>query len=177
MEDFTLSKTRQRYFLEVALKIAQASHCLSRKIGAVLVTTENQVISTGYNGPPRGVTHCGLDRYIRDPLLSKHNSELISPKQFADTCPRRLLGFQSGEGLKICPAAHAERNALIQAARYGIPTQDTILCLTCEVPCKDCLIELINAGVRTVYVTATKLYDNLSRYLILESGIKILPYD
>jgi dCMP deaminase len=92
-------------------------------------------------------------------------------------CPRRLLHYDSGQGLQICPAAHAERNALIQAARHGIKTDGTILCLTCCVPCKDCLIEIINAGVRTVYVTSLDYYDLLSEYLITESGLQILKYD
>lgn len=176
METYTLSESRQQYFLQIAECVAKASSCFSRQIGGVLVTKENQIISTGYNGPPRRVTHCGLGRLERDPTLAHICADDETTRLFATTCPRKLLGYESGEGLHLCPAAHAERNALIQAARYGIATENSILCLTCCTPCKDCLIELINAGVRTVYVTSLDRYDALSDYLITESNIQILQY-
>jgi dCMP deaminase len=171
-ETYRLSKKQQQYFLNIAKEVAKASSCHSRKIGAVLITQSGQIISTGYNGPPRGVTHCGTARVPRDKVLNK----LAAILTYED-CPRRLLHYDSGQGLQICPAAHAERNALIQAARHGISTEATILCLTCCIPCKDCLIEIINAGVRTVYVTSLEHYDLLSEYLIEESGIQIFQYE
>lgn len=171
MESFTLNAKWQQYFYNMARTAATASPCLSRKVGAVLITPEKQIISTGYNGPPRGVVHCNDGRVAVDPILIGRDLEYE-----VDTCPRRRMGFASGKGLEFCPAAHAERNALIQAARHGIATNNSILCVTCEIPCKDCLIELINAGVKTVYVTSMTSYDALSDFLINESGLQVIQY-
>ena len=155
---FELTPKWQQYFLTIAETVAAGSPCLSRKVGAVLVTPDHQIISTGYNGPPRGVPHCfdGPDGTV---------------------CPRRVRAFPSGEGLHLCPAAHAERNALIQAARHGVRTRNSILCLTCGIPCKDCLIEIINAGVRTIYVTSREQYDYLTGFFLHHGALQILTYD
>jgi dCMP deaminase len=164
----------QRYFLSIAETVAKGSSCFSRKVGAVLVTDEKQIIATGYNGPPRGVTHCGPDRVVKDAIFCRFvfNEPLLKNKE----CPRRILGFSSGQGLEYCIAAHAERNALIQAARHGIATNNSTLFLTCGIPCKDCLIEIINAGVKEVFVTDDEYYDEASAYLVEESKILITPY-
>jgi len=148
------------YFMQIAKIVAQKSHCYSIKIGAVLVR-EKTIVSTGYNGPPMGVPHCEA----RHP---KHKKE----------CPRRYLGFPHGEGLYTCPAGHAERNALILAARNGIATKGTILYCYCGIPCKDCAIEIINAGVKEVICLNLEEYDQRpeamkSKYLFDEAGVKI----
>ena len=131
-----------QYFYSICNVVGSNSKCLSRQIGAVLVK-DKVIICTGYNGPPRGIPHCE-----------------------GDICPRRKLGFKSGEGLEKCPAAHAERNAIIQAARLGIKVKDSVLYLNTSIPCKDCLIEIINAGIIEVVCTEDKLYDELSEFLI-----------
>ena len=79
-----------RKFLKRAKQIARDEcHCYSRQIGAV-IARGNIDLSTGYNGPPMGVSHCEN----RHPLGRKE-------------CPRRYLGYASGQGLHICPAKHA----------------------------------------------------------------------
>ncbi len=163
----------QHYFREIAETVAKGSSCLSRKVGAVLVTDEKQIIATGYNGPPRGVTHCGPDRVERDPVFAKY---IFNDALKRNECPRRVLGYRSGQGLEYCIAAHAERNALIQAARHGIATNGSTLFLTCGIPCKDCLIEIINAGVKEVFVTDTEFYDEASVFLVEEASLLITPY-
>lgn len=150
------------YFLSIATAVASNSKCMSRQIGAVLVN-ERSIVSTGYNGPPRGIPHC----------------EIISRSLGFEekNCPRRLLGYESGKGLHICPAGHAERNALINAARHGVATKDTSLYLTCGVPCKDCMIEIINAGVKEIVVTSLRTYDKLSKFLLVNSNIELRVYN
>lgn len=151
-----------KYFMRIAREVAQNSKCLSRAIGAVIVR-DKSVIATGYNGPPRGVDEC----WKRNPTFERR-------------CPRQVMGFKSGQGLEHCIAGHAERNALIQAARFGIATKGASLVCYCGPPCKDCMIEIINAGIiEIVYWDRGTTgnfgiyYDELSEYLCEQSGILI----
>lgn len=166
------------YFFNICKQVARNSKCLSHRIGAILVR-DKSIISTGYNGPPRGVPRCDL-RWKIDPILAEKYIELSQNMKNTDVegkCPRRVLGFKSGEGLDICVAGHAERNALINAARHGIATKDTSLYLTCGIPCSPCLVEIINAGVKEIVLTSLKTYDSTSIYLLNQSNIDIRMYD
>jgi len=154
--DLIKLKEWDAYFHSMCCTVAQNSKCLSRQIGAILVR-DNVVICTGYNGPPRGYPHC----------------DWVDAETGKKTCPRRILGYKSGEGLHICPAAHAERNAIVQAARLGIPVKGSTLYLNTGVPCKDCLIEIINAGVQEVVCENFAYYDDLSQSLIKYSDLKL----
>ncbi len=145
-----------KYFYNVCVAVGDNSKCLSRKIGAVLVRGKS-IISTGYNGPPSKIPHC-----------ETRSVELI--------CPRRLFGYRSGEGLHLCIAGHAERNCLINAARLGIATDNTTIYMSCPVPCKDCMIELINAGIKKIIVTEIKFYDEMSKYLLKHSNIRLRAF-
>lgn len=164
------------YFLRICNTIASNSKCLSRKLGAILVK-DHAIISSGYNGPARGTKHCN-ERDIEfyealDNQLSKIRTEADDK-----TCPRRYMGYKSGEGLHLCQAGHAERNALIQAARNGISTLDTTLYLNGGHCCKDCCIEMINAGVKElVCLDGSPDYDRYATVILTEGGIKIRKVD
>lgn len=165
------------YYLRICDAVASNSKCLSRKIGAILVK-DKSIIAQGYNGPPRGVSHCG-DRYTLDAelqnALAKKGIDYNDP-ELRSSCPRYVLGFKSGEGLMYCCAGHAERNTLINAARNGICTKDTIMYMSCPVPCSPCLIEIINAGVSEIVVTSKDYYDLTTAYILSESGLKVRTY-
>lgn len=151
------------YFCRIAREVSKNSKCMSRKIGTVLVK-DKSIVSTGYNGPARGCKLCS------ERVFNHNDMKVENPKD----CPRRLLGYHSGDGLHLCQAAHAERNALIQAAREGISTKGTTLYCFCGQPCKDCCIEIINAGVSEIVCFAEeKHYDEYSTILLEESGIKV----
>ena len=147
------------YFLKICEAVASNSSCKSRQIGAILVQ-DKSIVSTGYNGPPRGVPECW--------------KRLETPK---DTCPRRYCGFKTGEALDLCVATHAEVNCLLNAARLGVPTKGTKMYMTCGVPCKNCLSAIINAGVFELIVTSMDFYDAQSRWLIRETGLDIRLFD
>lgn len=174
-------KVWDTYFHNICIVVASKSPCLSRKIGALLVR-DKSVVATGYNGPPRGVPHCGRDRYMKDSSLSHTKisvfDNLIHPsKLIADHCPRRLLGYKSGEGLEWCPAQHAETNCISNAARLGVSTLNTTLYMNCVIPCKNCFGALINAGVIEVVVDDAKVYDEHTQFLIDNSNIKIREFE
>ena len=142
-----------KYFLQIAMMVGKQSKCFSRQIGVVLVR-DRSIITTGFNGPPRGIPHC-------------------EERSKREVCPRRLKGYVSGKGLHLCTAAHAELNALLNAARMGACTKDTTLYCNCCVPCKNCLIALINAGIKEIVCTNGEYYDDLSPWLLKHSNIQV----
>ena len=166
-----------KYFHSICQTVAQNSSCLSRKIGAILVK-DNSIISSGYNGPPRGVKHCN-ERYIIDNELRGYlKSQKIDPDNEAihNVCPRQVLGFKSGEGLHLCIAGHAERNTLINAARHGIKTKNCKIYMDCGVPCTPCLVEIINAGIEEIIITKKSFYDTSSQYLLDNCNLTVRIY-
>jgi len=115
-----------KYFLGIAKAVSKKSHCLSVKRGCIIVR-DRQILSAGYNGPPRGYPNC-------DDIYSE--------------CPRKTLNFKSGEGLYICPSAHAEANAIVQAARNGASVNgSTLYCNFKQKPCRECSKIIINSGI------------------------------
>ncbi len=171
-------ETWDKYFYDMCITVSNNSKCLSRHIGTVLVR-DNSVISTGYNGPPRGIPHCG-DRHKYDiNLLSEYKKldpyfdEFITTKK----CPRQILGFKSGQGLDWCVAGHAERNSLINAARHGIATKGAKLYMNCGIPCTPCLVEIINAGIEEIIVTKIEYYDLSAEYSLKNSSLKYRVFE
>ena len=166
------------YFKNLAYTVASNSKCLSRHIGAILVQN-GAVISTGYNGAPRGIPHCGYDRLVTDVLLQKlipQPHDKANMDYVEHTCPRTVLGFGSGEGLHLCPATHAEANSIAQAAMNGITTKGATMYVTCGVPCKNCLALIINAGIEEVVCTSLEWYDELSPFIVEHSNLIIREY-
>lgn len=159
------------YFYNVCRQVARNSKCLSRRIGAVLVKDKG-IVSTGYNGPPRGIPRCDKRWKLDRDFFEKYKDHAVG-KNLNGACPRHVIGFVSGQGLEICPAGHAERNALINAARDGISTKGSSLYMTCGVPCTPCLVEIINAGVSEIVVTSLQVYDETSKYLLRQGDLDI----
>lgn len=113
------------YFMRIADVVATRSTCLRQKVGALLVR-DKRILSTGYNGAPRGLPHC-LDI----------------------GCLRDEREIESGTRHEVCRAVHAEQNAIIQCALHGISTEGSTLYCTHQ-PCILCTKMLINAGVKRV---------------------------
>jgi len=136
------------YFLQLADLVASRSTCMRRHVGAVLVRNE-RIIATGYNGAPRGLKHC-LDI----------------------GCLREEQGIPSGHRYELCRGVHAEQNALINAAYYGVSTQDTVLYCTNQ-PCIICARMIINAGINKV-VHRGNFNDSLALEFLDEAGIELV---
>jgi len=167
------------YFHRIAHSISMNSKCFSRKVGAVLVRGKS-IIATGYNGPPKGVPHCDArsskDQFLNEALVSSVRDGGAGGKYTEGICPRRVLGYGSGEGLEYCIAAHAEVNCIADAAMLGHEVLDTTMYLTCGVPCKDCLIVLINAGIAECVCTSLERYDEETEFLLNYSSLTIREY-
>lgn len=139
------------YFLLIASVVASRSTCLRRKVGAVLVR-DRQILSTGYNGAPKNISHC-------DDV----------------GCLREKLKIPAGERHEICRGSHAEINAIAQAAAAGTVTQGCGLYCTHE-PCAYCAKALLNAGCKRV-VFIHQYPDALARAILLESGVEAAVYE
>lgn len=135
------------YFMTLANQVASRTTCMRRGVGAVIVK-DRRILATGYNGVPSGLRHC------------------------AETgCLRQELGIPSGQRHEICRGLHAEQNAIIQAARYGINIEGASIYINTQ-PCVVCAKMLINAGIKEI-IYQNPYPDELAMELLEESGIKM----
>lgn len=166
-----------KYFYNICVAAATKSPCLSRNIGAILVK-DHSIVSIGFNGPPRGIPHCGHDRFMKDNnLLERFRNQDVKHNVIKSTCPRQLLGYHSGTHLELCPAQHAEINAISNAARLGVSIINTTLYMNSVIPCKNCFGALINAGVVEIVIEDVKVYDRHTQFLIDNSYIEIRRFE
>ncbi|MBI3051006.1 dCMP deaminase family protein [Candidatus Woesearchaeota archaeon] len=143
--------TWEEYFIEVAKLIAKKSSCAKRQIGAVIVK-DGMIVSTGYNGTPRGVKNCNQGG-----------------------CERCSSDVQSGQNLHECLCVHAEENAIVQAAYQGISTKGSTL-YTSLCPCLYCAKTIVNAGIRKVFYNQGYAMDTQTIRLLTEAKVDIEKY-
>ena len=129
-------RTKENYYLDIADAALQRSTCLRRKYGAIVVSAD-EILSTGYNGAPRGRLNC---------------SDL-------GRCTREELNIPSGERYELCRSVHAEANAIISASRRDMlggtlylagRTAATGALNPDTTPCAMCRRLIINAGIEKV---------------------------
>ena len=160
------------YYYNICAQIARNSKCLSRRIGALLVR-DKRLVASGYNGPAVGMPRCDQRWQVDERFKAKYSCD--GPTE--GLCPRRAMGFKSGEGLEVCTAVHAEENAILMCARAGIEAKDTIMYMTCGVPCKECTNKIIQVGISEIVMTSLDVYDDTSLYLFENSNVKIRLFD
>ena len=137
--------------MEIATLVSKRSTCLRRQVGAIVVKDRN-ILSTGYNGVPSGITHCEVTG-----------------------CLREKLKVPSGERHELCRGLHAEQNAIIQAAYHGTSIKDSLLYCT-NLPCSICSKMIINAGIKKI-IYQDGYMDKLAGEMINESGIVLERYE
>ena len=129
-------KNKTDYYLELADAVSRRSTCIRRMYGAIIVNND-EIISTGYNGAPRGRKNCN-DR---------------------GNCARQQLNIPSGERYELCRSVHAEANAIISAARRDMIDAtmylvgrdfDTGKLLTDTTSCSMCRRMIINSGITRI---------------------------
>ena len=143
--------TWQKYFMEMAFLASQRSTCLRRRVGAVLVR-DNQILSTGYNGSPKNISHCS-----------------------ETGCLREKLNVPAGEKHELCRGVHAEQNAIIQCSINGSSTKNAVLYCTNQ-PCSICAKLIINAEIKAVYIADT-YPDKLAENMFEEAGVEMIKID
>jgi len=139
------------YFMMIASDVASRSTCIRRNVGAVIVKNK-RILTTGYNGPPTGVTHCT-----------------------EENCLRTKYNVPSGERHELCRGLHAEQNAIIQAASHGVPIEGAIIYVTHQ-PCSICTKMLINSGIKT-FVFQSPYNDPLADDMADEAKVKRIIFE
>ncbi len=150
IKDKMKSKKRpdwDEYFLGIAKLVSERSTCLRRHVGALIVKNR-RILTTGYNGTPSGITHC----------------EVVG-------CLREKMKVPSGERHELCRGLHAEQNAIIQAALYGVDIGGGTLYCTNQ-PCVICAKMLINAGIKEI-VMESGYPDEMAKKFFDEAGIAV----
>jgi len=136
------------YFMNIARVVASRSNCIKRKVGAV-IALDRRIISTGYNGTPRGIRNCN-----------------------EGGCPRCAGAAESGTRLDECLCSHAEENAITQSAYHGVSVRGgTVYTTFC--PCLICTKMIINAGLSEVVYAADFPLGEVSVSLFREAGVKV----
>ena len=134
--------SKENYYLDIAQTVAERSTCMRKKYGAIIVKND-VIISTGYNGAPRGRKNCNELKY----------------------CMREKLCIPRGERYELCRSVHAEANAIIAAPRDQMlgatlymacvdPENGDVLANTTS--CMMCKKQVINAGIAFVVVRDDK---------------------
>ncbi len=131
-----VSKTE--YYLDIAQTVSERSTCLRKRYGAIIVKND-VIVSTGYNGSPRGRKNC----------------------TDIGTCQREKLGIPRGERYELCRSVHAEANAIIAAPRDQMLGSTIYICCTDPADgsvvggtssCMMCKRLILNAGIKTVVI-------------------------
>lgn len=160
--------TWDAYFLTIAHAVATRSPCVKRQVGAVLVSDDRAILATGYNGPPRGAPHRLAE--ARPGFLTVHDNSASDLPADPLLCVR--VGIPSGERADVVCCAHAEINAIAQAARHGVPVKGATLYVTTS-PCAWCARSIVNAGVVRV-VREGDYADPVAATVFAESNVPVL---
>ncbi|MBI2082577.1 MAG: hypothetical protein HYT76_03315 [Deltaproteobacteria bacterium] len=147
-----LSKKKLRpdwdtYFIDIARMVSLRSNCIKRHVAAVVVK-DRRIISTGYNGTPRGVRNCN-----------------------EGGCPRCNTFGPSGKNLEECYCSHAEENAITQSAYHGVNIKGATLYTTFS-PCLICTKMIINSGIAEVVYNAHYPLADIATALLREAKVK-----
>jgi dCMP deaminase len=136
------------YFMSIARVVASRSNCIKRKVAAIIVK-DRRIISTGYNGTPRGARNCN-----------------------EGGCPRCNRMAESGTALDECLCSHGEENAITQAAYHGTSLKGATLYTTCA-PCLLCTKMIINSGIVEVVYNEDYPLNERALALLEECGVKV----
>ena len=134
--------SKENYYLDIAGTVLARSTCMRRHYGAIIVQ-DDEIVSSGYNGAPRGRRNCGDLGY----------------------CAREALNIPSGERYELCRSVHAEMNAIISASRDKMIGSSMYLAgadaqtgkyIPNSNSCSLCKRVMINAGIEKVYIRDSK---------------------
>ena len=136
------------YFMGIAKQVSTRSNCVKRKVAALIIR-DKRIISTGYNGTPRGTRNCN-----------------------EGGCPRCNNFSESGKNLEECYCSHGEENAIVQAAYHGISIKGATMYTTFS-PCLLCTKMIINAGLSEVIYNAEYPMNEIPLSLLREAGVMV----
>lgn len=135
------------YFMRITKLVAERSTCLRSRVGAIIVK-QRHILATGYNGAPRGIQHCDQAG-----------------------CLREKLKIASGQRHELCRGIHAEQNAIIQAAAFGVSIAGSTIYSTHH-PCVVCSKMIINARIDRIVVEGD-YPDPLAQQMLKEATVAV----
>jgi dCMP deaminase len=148
-QEFKLERpTWDDYFMAIAKQVATRSNCVKRKVAALIVK-DKRIVSTGYNGTPRGTRNCN-----------------------GGGCPRGNNFTEAGKNLEDCYCSHGEENAIVQASYHGISIKGGTIYTTLS-PCLLCTKMIINAGLSEVIYNADYPLNDVPLSLLREAGVMV----
>ena len=139
------------YFLTITYDVAERTTCIKRKVGSIIVK-DHRILSSGYNGSPKGFSHCS-----------------------EENCIRKQMDISSGHRHELCRGLHAEQNAIIQAAWHGVKIAGGTLYCTYQ-PCVICVKMMINAGIEKLVYTGA-YPDELAAEMLKESKMEVVKHE
>ncbi|KAF2457462.1 cytidine deaminase-like protein [Lineolata rhizophorae] len=158
-----------QYFMQLASLAASRSNCMKRRVGAVLVR-DRRVVSTGYNGTPRGIRNCNAGGCPRCNGVSSNDAE-----------GKGNLSSSSGHALSTCLCLHAEENALLEAGRdrldrrgEGEGSHCTLYSDTC--PCLTCAVKIAQVGIAEVVYSKSYSMDSTTAAVLGEAGVELRQF-
>ena len=141
--------SKENYYLDIAETVLERATCLRRVYGAIIVKND-EIISTGYNGAPRGRANCVDLGY----------------------CSREAMQVPRGERYELCRSVHAEANAITKIARSNNSSDGATMYVTAS-PCIECAKLIIQAGIkRVVYSEHYRLEDGIE--LLKRAGVEVI---
>ena len=144
--------SKENYYLNIAQTVLERATCLRRVYGAIIVKND-EIISTGYNGSPRGRKNC-VDMGF---------------------CTREAMQVPRGERYELCRSVHAEANAITKVAKSANNCDGSTLYITAA-PCIECSKLIIQAGIRrVVYAEDYRSEEGLN--LLRRVGIECVQYE
>ena len=143
--------TWDEYFMRIAKVVSSRSNCMKRHVASVIVK-DRRIVSTGYNGTPRGTKNCN-----------------------EGGCPRCNSYAKSGTRLEECLCSHGEENAIVQAAYHGISIKGATI-YTTFAPCLMCTKMIINSGMVEVVYNIDYPLNETAFKLLKEAGIRLRRY-
>jgi dCMP deaminase len=126
-----------RYYIDLAEAVSRRANCLGKRVGAIIIVG-NRIVSTGYNGVPEGMTNC-----------MEGGCQVCSSKKQARDKENGHSKKANGKNYDDCICVHAEQNALMSAARFGITIEGGILYTTWQ-PCFGCAKQMLQAKIQKI---------------------------
>lgn len=139
------------YFMKITQDVSERATCVKRQVGAIIVK-DNRILSSGYNGTPKGFKHC----------------EEVG-------CIRKEMNVPSGQRHELCRGLHAEQNAIVQAAWHGVKIEGGTMYSNYQ-PCVICAKMMINAGIKKL-VYSGGYPDELAQEMLKESKLEVVKYE
>ncbi len=163
--------------MATAYAVSQNSSCNKRKVGAIIIDSQNTIISSGYNEIPAHETPCSkkFKKCHRDWFVEHFFSDIDPKKITLDQTQKETLKelfTHKFRNLDYCRALHAEENAIVNLARNGhsVSLRDCIL-YTTTYPCRMCANKIVNLGIQQI-VYLEPYPDEAAKSILRQGGVK-----